>query len=106
MSERTEKVESLIVELAAAFLEEEANPSPLITVTRAIISPDLKRVTVYLSVFPTEKEENAVEFASRKATEFRKYIAEHARLRVVPFITFELDRGERNRQRLDELSRG
>lgn len=104
MSERTEKVESLIVSLAAEFLEEEANPSPLITVTRASVSPDLKRATIFLSVFPTEKEENAVEFAGRKASEFRKYVAKNARLRVVPFFRFELDRGERNRQRLDELS--
>lgn len=105
MGERSEKIGSLIVALAARFLEQEANPNPLITVTRASVSPDQKRVTIYLSVFPTEKEANAVEFASRKAVEFRKYVADKARLRVTPFITFELDRGERNRQRLDELSR-
>lgn len=104
MSERTEKMGSLLASLAARFLEQEANPNPLITVTRASVSPDGKRVIVYLSVFPTEKETNAVEFASRKAVEFRKYVAENARLRATPFITFELDRGERNRQRLDELS--
>lgn len=105
MSERTDKVESLVVALAARFLENEANPTPLITVTRAAISPDLKRATVYLSVFPTEKEANAVEFAQRKSSEFRKFVASEARLRVVPFFAFVLDRGERNRQRLDELSR-
>lgn len=104
MSERGEKIESLMTTLAARFLEIEANPSPLITVTRSSISPDGKRATVYLSVFPTEKETNAVEFANRKVRDFRKYVAEHARLRIMPFITFELDRGERARQRLDELS--
>ena len=88
---------------AANFLEQESNRQSLITVTSSVLSPDLKRVTIFVSVFPETQEATAIAFANRNRPNFRDYLKSHARLRFIPKITFELDQGEKNRQRIDTL---
>lgn len=75
------------------------------TVTRAAISDDFKSVVVYVSVLPQEREQEALDFAKRRRTDFREYLKEHSVLRYLPTVDFELDRGEKNRQRIEELTR-
>ena len=98
------RVESLIKELAAAFLQEKSNRSSLITVTNCGISDNLRSVTVFVSVFPETAEESALNFLKRRRKEFREYVRTHARLRRIPFVDFEIDGGEKNRRRIDEIS--
>lgn len=88
---------------AANFLEHESNRQSLITVTNVSLSPDLKRVTIFLSVYPEAQEETALSFARRNQPAFRDYLKQHARLKFIPRISFELDQGEKNRQRIEEL---
>lgn len=104
MSERTDRVASLIVALAATFIRNEANPSPLITVTRADISPDLTRTTVFVSVFPEDREDDALIFLARKAGDFRSFLKSEASLKRLPHCTFAIDYGEKHRQKLDALA--
>lgn len=102
---RQEKFAELIHKLAAEYISREANSSSLITVTRADISRDLKRSTVFFTVLPEDKEAEAVEFLNRRGYDFKEFIKKRAELRSLPNIEFSLDLGEKNRQRLDELSR-
>lgn len=88
---------------AAVFLERESSRASLITVTGAQMSPNLREATIFISVFPTEREEQAIDFIKRQERDFRLYLSEHARLQRMPRIRFELDRGEKNRRRIDEL---
>jgi len=104
MSLRQDKVSSLIKNLAGEFLGRESGANSMITVTRTTVSKDLKRATVYLSVFPEEQQENALNFAKRKRPEFREFFKKGSRLRVVPFFDFEIDLGEKNRQKIDGLA--
>jgi len=90
-------------EIAARFFQREAGTRSLITVTDATISPDFKRATIYITTIPTSEEERALDFAKRKRTELREYIAEHAKLRTLPVFEVKLDMGERSRQRIDDL---
>src|SRR3989338_1095744 len=78
--------------------------SSLITVTRAEISPDLKNVKVFLSILPESLEKTALAFAKRNRTDFRDYLKGRSVMRYLPTIDFELDYGEKNRQRIDELT--
>lgn len=94
-----------IVHLAGDFLARESNRQSLVTVTRADVSNDLKTVTVYFSVLPEKYEEDALNFAKRKRTDFREYIKKHSVLRYLPTIDFALDMGEKNRQKIEELTR-
>lgn len=89
--------------MAGEFLARESNRTSLITVTHADMSPDLKRGTIYLSVLPESEEQKALEFAKRNLTEFREYVREKSVLRFLPVFDFELDMGEKNRQRVSDL---
>ena len=45
-----------------------------------------------------------MDFAKRKRSEFRDYLKTESRLFKLPFVDFELDLGEKNRQKIDSLS--
>ena len=106
MSSRREiRLAEELAHLAADFFARESNAQSLITVTRAEISPNLKNVTVFLSVLPEEKESSAIAFAKRVRTDFREYVKKHSALGHAPTMDFELDYGEKNRQRIDDLTR-
>lgn len=105
MGRRVQKVADNIRDLAALFVNERSNRSSLITITRADVAPNLKRATVFFTVLPEEKEGEAEEFLSRQQKEFRTFVVAHTSMRIAPMITFEPDRGEKNRQRIDELLR-
>jgi len=103
MSNKTEKYVSLISQLAAEFLNYHSNGASLITVTNCTISDDLKRSTIYITVFPDDKEADALNFAKRQRAELRDFIKGKAKLGVLPFLEVEIDKGEKARQRIDEL---
>ena len=105
MRQRIEKVEKLVKELTANFLNKESSSASLISVTYVTVSPDLKKATVYLSVLPESAEETALLFAKRKRPEMRDYLKENMETKNIPFLEVEIDKGEKNRQRIDELLR-
>ena len=98
MNDRKSKVEQLIKEAVATFVLHEANTDPMITITRVDMSPDLKRALIFFTTIPDGKEQDALIFLKRTATELRKYLKEHARLKRIPHIDFFIDAGERHRQ--------
>lgn len=95
---------SLLVELAGQYIAREAGRSTLITPTRAELGKGRRNATIFVSVYPTEESDHALTFLARHKDLFREYLKKTSRLAILPYITFELDYGERNRQRLDELS--
>jgi len=105
MSDRHLRVESLIRELVAAFIQHEANTNPLITVTRATTAPDYRRVTIFFTTIPDGQEEEALVFLKRIGSELRGYIKKKSNLKIIPFIEFSVDYGERHRQHIDEVVR-
>jgi ribosome-binding factor A len=105
MTQRNEKVANQIKELSAQFLGRENNRTSLITVTSTSCSPDLKRATVFITVLPTEKEKTALEFVKRKRAEIREFLKKNLPIKIIPFIDVEIDKGEKNRQKIDELLR-
>lgn len=102
---RTQKVAKEIKELAAQFLGRENNKTSLITVTSATCSPDLKRATIFITVLPSSKEENALNFAKRKLGELREFLKKNMPVKIIPFLDVKIDLGEKNRQKIDELLR-
>ena len=103
--ERNEKVANQIKELAAQFLGRENNKSSLITVTAATTSPDLKRATVFITVLPNSKENAALGFVKRNLKEMREFLKKNMPIKIIPFLDVEIDLGEKNRQKIDELLR-
>lgn len=95
----------MLLELAAKFIAREAGRSTLITPTRAHLSTDGKYVTIFVSVYPADQGEHAITFLTRHKDDFRDFLKKsRVRIPILPYIKFEIDYGELNRQRLDELS--
>ncbi len=104
MAHKSERVSAAIQALAAQYFNKISRGAALITVTGVSLSSDRHLARVLLSVFPATHDEQALEFARRHTREMRQHIASHVKLGLLPRIVFEIDVGERNRQRLDELS--
>lgn len=104
MTLRQDKVGELIQQSAAEFLSRETDKSSLVTVTKANVSKDMAQATIYISVFPVKKEEEALHFCRRHAGDFRTFMKSKFESKRLPYFSFEIDVGEKNRQKIDELS--
>lgn len=104
-TERQEKMNRELTKLMATFIERESNRTSLITVTRCDISPNFKNLIVYLSVLPEDKEDQVLQFMDRRKWDARDYIKKNLNMRVIPFVKFTIDSGEKNRRHITELLR-
>ena len=101
---KDEKMASLICRFAAEYFSVESNNDSLMTVTKTDILNKGKRVLVFFTTLPREKEPQALEFAKRRRNDFRRFIMSKKSFGFAPKIDFCIDEGEHNRQRIDELS--
>jgi ribosome-binding factor A len=104
MAYRAAKTAELLKQLASRFLEEESTGTALITVTDTKVSDDFKEAIVFFTVFPDDKEKAVLDFAKRKRTEFKHYVKEESSLSRIPFFDFQIDQGEKNRQKIDAIA--
>ncbi len=100
---RLEKINKEMRKLFATFIERESNKQSLVTVTRCEISSNLKDITVFVSVLPTDQEDQVIAFLNRRKWDARDYVKKHIDIRVIPMVHFTIDHGEKNRQHIDEL---
>jgi ribosome-binding factor A len=103
MSTRDEKLKEILRDLGARFLLLNGNGSSLLTVTNVELTSDGKRAIIFFTVFPDNFEKTALEFAKRKRSEFKEFVKENSKLGRIPLLDFEIDSGEKNRQRIDNL---
>ena len=104
MENRNEKIQEALRTTAAEFLAREAGRQSLITVTNTVVSSDGRRGIVYITVLPTSDEGSAVKFANRNRTELAAFFKKRIKGIQFPHVEFAIDLGEKNRQRLDEIS--
>jgi len=100
-----DKIEEIIHRLAAEFIRNEASPASLLTVTRVELNPSGKDAIIYFTTLPESQEDTAQKFLERKTAEFKDYAKKESRIGFLPHMRFKIDYGERNRQRLDEISK-
>ncbi len=101
--DRSDRMKSLLTEMVARFIREEANSNPLITVSNLVISPNNREVKVLFTTLPESGEQNALIFLKRKGTDLREYLKKNGRFQYIPHIDFEIDYGERHRQHIDTV---
>ena len=92
--------------MAAEFILREATSASLITVTRVALSDTAKVANIYFTTLPDAEQDTALKFLQRKAPEFKDYARDHSRVGMLPELRFQIDYGERNRQKLDTLTSG
>ena len=100
---KDEKLKDQIHKWAAEFLQRESNGNSLITVTDVKLSAEAKEATVLFTVLPESQENLAVEFARRQLSDFRVFMTEKIKTGRMPFFHFDIDRGEKHRQKIDEI---
>lgn len=105
MSARDERAISILLENAGRYISREAGRDTLITPTRASFSKDRQNATIYVSVFPDGQDDHAISFLMRHKDLFRNELKKTTRFVRLPYIRFEIDRGEKSRQHLDDISK-
>ncbi len=103
LNNKLEKINKEMKKLFAQFIERESNKESLVTVTRCEISSDRKNIDVFISVFPQDKENLVINFLDRRKWDARDYIKKRIQTRIIPFVNFKIDAGEKNRQKIDQL---
>lgn len=101
MSFKQERFEEILKHMAAEFLAIYSNRVSMITVTRIRANEKTNRATIYFTVLPDIMEEAAMNFLKRNRSDFRAYVKYNARLARIPFFDFEVDKGEKARQKID-----
>ena len=101
--DRHTSLTGLLKELIATFVRNEANSNPMITVTNIDLSPDMKRAIVLITTLPDGREDDALIFLKRHATDLRNFLKKKARIKHIPHLEFMMDAGEKHRQHMDEL---
>jgi ribosome-binding factor A len=102
---KKDKIEEILRHLAAEFIVREATPASLITVTRVELSSTAKVAHIYFTTLPEKEQDTALKFLTRKGSEFMDFVKKKSKIGIIPHLRFEIDFGERSRQRLDEISR-
>lgn len=98
-----QRMQNNLKALAAKYISEVSNRQSLITVTDVVMSDAGKKATFLVSVFPEDKELVALDFLTRKKDECRDFIKDHSRMRILPYVAFAIDEGEKHRQKIDAL---
>ena len=101
---RQQRVEKELLKLVATFFEGASNKTSLITFIRVELTPDRRKAIFFVSVLPTDKETEAINFLDRQACNLKYYIRNNTGTRIYPSVEFAIDMGEKNRQRIQELS--
>ncbi len=105
-SHRSERLaEELRVELSRLIESELRDPRiGSATVTEVRLAPDGRSARVFVNVLGGEEEEHSTMKGLVAAAYFLRHaLAEELSLRHTPELSFEIDRGEANSARVDEL---
>lgn len=105
MTDREERVGNIIKKLASEFLSRESNRTSLITVTDVRMQDKERNAIILFTVLPETQADTALAFAKRKRSDFREYVKKNTRIKTIPRVDFDIDKGEKFRQRIDELLR-
>ncbi len=90
---RQERVNSLLRKIVSSFIKSSIDSKALVTVMRVEISKDLRLAKIFISVFPEEKEKEAVGLLKKKKRALYNYIKAKSKLKFLPSLSFEIDKG-------------
>lgn len=101
---RIEKINQLLKEVVSDILFRNVDISRenLITISRVETSKDLKNSTIYLTVFPENKEIDVIGQIGRQIYEIQKTLNRTLRTKPVPRVRFEIDKLAKAEQKVYE----
>lgn len=107
MSQRTEKVQKLAREILADELQSLKDPRiGFATIVAVRVSADLRHARVFVSVLGTPEQQQLTMTGLRSATpHLRSELGRQMRMKYLPELTFELDHGVEEAERVETLLR-
>ena len=109
MTERTERINSLIREELSTLVREELHDprvAGLVTITQIDTSPDLRHAIAFVSVLGTDEERDSTMRALHHARPFlRRELARRMTSKNTPDLDFRLDTSMERAQELTEIMR-
>ncbi|MGH2820604.1 MAG: 30S ribosome-binding factor RbfA [Actinomycetota bacterium] len=107
MSQRLEKVQKLARQVLGEAIHDLKDPRVgFATVTHVRISPDLRHARVFVSVMGSEQDRDQTMRGLESATaHLRAELGRQVRMKYLPELSFELDRGAETAQRMEEVFR-
>lgn len=104
MEGKHQKISDEIRKHVCDYIQRESNYNSLITVTNVLVSKDFNKATFFVTVLPENQEVAALDFLKRQRRYVKAHIKKNSRLSRLPQIDFELDKGEKARQTIEEIS--
>ena len=103
-SRRAQKLNELLKEIVGELLFRNIDIArdTLITISRADTSSDLKNSTIYITVFPENKEESVLTSIQKQIYILQKTLNRTLRTKPVPKLRFELDKIAKAEQKVYE----
>ncbi len=102
-AERNRKIEEVIKETVASFIERESNKSALLTITNVELGDKGRTAMIYLSVLPESGEDSAINFLKRKRKEMREVVKKQLNTRTIPFLDVQIDTGQKALHTIEAL---
>jgi len=108
MARRIEQVNDLLrEELGKIIIRDIEFPAgSLVTITRAVTSPDLHYADIFVSIMPASREEEALELLATEVGKIQHALNRKLRMRPVPRIKFRVDREQKRVDRIESLLAG
>jgi ribosome-binding factor A len=105
VTQRTERVQKLAKEVLGEAIQSLKDPRVgFTTVTAVRVTRDLRYARVFISVMGSHEEQDATMKGLKSATPFlRGQLGREMRVRYLPELTFELDHGPEEAERLERL---
>ncbi len=100
---KREKMGEAIRASAAMFIKREANPTSMITVTRVEVDDRLKKATIFVTVMPESKKDEALSFLRRIRSDLLHSLRKDAKIPRPPIIDIVEDIGEKHRQNIERI---
>lgn len=97
------RAESIFRKTIDEYISRNSGGQSLITITSIEQADRSNNVTIRVSVLPENKEDAVIDFLTRNVTDIRNDIKKKTRVGILPFLTFEIDKGEKHRQEIFEI---
>ncbi len=97
------RAESVIRKIVDEYISRNSGGQSLITITSIVQADRSNNVTIRVSVLPENQEKAVIDFLNRNVSEIRDDIKSKSKIGILPFLHFEIDKGEKHRQDIFEI---
>lgn len=95
--------QSIVRKLIDEYISRHSGGQSLITITSMEQADRSNNMLIRVSVLPETQENAVIDFLQRNATDIRNHIKDKSALGILPFLSFEIDKGEKHRQNIFDI---